>query len=251
MVTFETKCYENDWELMLKTDYLKTMIERCNYNFEKKVLYLNNISDLNSAMNAAELAVEKKIIDEYYIVENYAAAALQFFDIDINSFNGGYYYSIAELVGIYLCKTPYLLHFSSDSIMSKNSNNEWIYSALDEMNRNPKIICANPVWNFAINEAIHDSFFENKNWFFEQGFTDQCYLIPTKIYKDKIYHHKNKFSERYPKYGGELFEKRVDAYMRNSESLRITNKHSSYLNSNIPKTNFEDKLKWKEIILSY
>lgn len=238
MVTFETKCYENDWELMLKTDYLKTMIERCNYNFEKKVLYLNNISDLNSAMNAAELAVEKKIIDEYYIVENYAAAALEYFGIDIDSFNGGYYYSIAELVGIYLCKTPYLLHFSSDSFMERTAVN-WIKDSIYYMEGNEKLIVANPLWNFKFHEAKNESIGNDIKCFFGQGFSDQCYLIRTDIFKEKIYNQKHPYSERYPVYGGELFEKRVDAFMRNFDFYRLTHKGCSYISQNIPKENYK------------
>mgnify|MGYP003586811022 CR=1 FL=1 len=156
MVTFETKCYENDWEILLKTNRLEQMIENCNYIFNKKVLYLNNISNMESAIIEADFAVKKGIIDEYYIVEDYASAALQFFNLDIASFAGGYYYSIAELVGLYICQTPYLLHFSSDSIMSKTSV-PWIAQSIIEMEKNSNIIVANPIWNFQMKEARNES----------------------------------------------------------------------------------------------
>lgn len=41
-VTFETKCWEEDWEIILKTDYLKKQIENCNATFDKKRLFINN-----------------------------------------------------------------------------------------------------------------------------------------------------------------------------------------------------------------
>lgn len=234
MVIFETKCYENDWEILLRTNRLEQMIENCNYNFNKRILYLNNITNMNEAVVASEFAIKKGIIDEYYIVENYAAAALQFFNLDVNSFVGGYYYSIAELVGIYLCQTPYLLHFSSDSIMAKTSV-PWVAQSIVEMEKNSNIIVANPVWNFQIKEARNESIKENSHWYLGQGFSDQCYLIKTEEFKKQIYNETNPYSERYPKYGGELFEKRVDAYMRNHKKYRITHKGCSYLHQNFPK----------------
>jgi hypothetical protein len=44
-VTFETKCYENDWEILLKTRRLQTMIERHHYPFARRILYINNVRD--------------------------------------------------------------------------------------------------------------------------------------------------------------------------------------------------------------
>ena len=35
-VTFETKCYENDWEFVLKTNYLDEMLRRCSFPFTHK-----------------------------------------------------------------------------------------------------------------------------------------------------------------------------------------------------------------------
>jgi hypothetical protein len=61
------------------------------------------------------------------------------------------------------------------------------------------------------------------------------YLVRTSDFKERIYNENNSLSERYPKYGGELFEKRVDAYMRNHDKYRITHNGISYISSNFPK----------------
>ena len=39
-------------------------------------------------------------------------------------------------------------------------------------------------------------------------------------FKAPIYNEANPVSERYPKYGGETFEKRVDSWIRNHKYLR-------------------------------
>lgn len=243
MITFETKCYENDWQLMLKSNYLSTMIKRCNHKFDKKILYINNVRDFKVVKEYADKAVSKGIIDEYYVVEDYSKEALEFFDIDKDSFEGGYYYSIAELVSIFLCKTEYLLHFSSDAMMEKNSGN-WIDDAITTMNLDKKFIVANAVWNHQFAEAKSESIDQRENWFIGQGFSDQCYLIKGDIFKNKIYNFKHEESERYPKYGGELFEKRVDSYMRENDLYRLTSKNYSYLHNNIPKSSYSKQLIW-------
>lgn len=243
-LTFETKCYQDDYQIILNEDYLKKMIDRCQYKFDKKVVILNNIYDLGSAERQANSLIRSGIIDEFHIVEDYNKAALRFLNIKKESFGNGYYYSIAELVGICLCDTDYLLHFSSDSIMGLNTG-EWIPEAIKQMERLPFVAVANPVWNFKFEEARSECFIDNnEDWFLGQGFSDQCYLIKTETFKRPIYNEKNVLSERYPKYGGELFEKRVDAWMRNNNLCRITSKHCSYIHENIPKT-FEEQLKWK------
>lgn len=120
-ITFETKCYENDWEFVLKTNYLDEMLQRLPCSFEHKQLIINNVSDVSLVCKYADEKVKAGIIDAYYIAEDFAKDSLSFFQINKNSFGNGYYYSISELVGLYLSKTTYHLHFSSDAIMGKNT----------------------------------------------------------------------------------------------------------------------------------
>jgi hypothetical protein len=53
-----------------------------------------------------------------------------------------------------------------------------------------------------------------------------------------MYNERHIDSERYPRYGGELFEKRVDAFMRNHNFMRITSKKASYRHHNFPRDGF-------------
>lgn len=164
-VTFETKCWENDWKLMLKTEHLKRMIDNCNYQFANKVLFINNVDHYEKVGKYALRAKNRGIINAYYNVKDYAEEVLKYFDLSREAFffGGGYYYSIAELVSIYLCKTKYLLHFSSDSyIASDVSNENWILNAINIMEKDEDIIVANPTWNYRWNEAKSEADDENK-----------------------------------------------------------------------------------------
>lgn len=233
-VMFETKCYENDWEFVLKGSYLEKNLERCHFPFSHKRLIINNVKDIRKVARYAEKKVNAGLLDDFILAEDYAEEALKHFQIKKESFTSGYYYSISELVSIYLCEQDYLLHFSSDSAMEKNKVN-WIDKAISQFEQNPKMIVANPVWNHRYQEAKNEAFDETKDWYIGYGFSDQCYLIRTDFFKGPVYNEKHPSSERYPKYGGELFEKRVDSLMRNREYYRITSKEVSYRHKNFPK----------------
>jgi hypothetical protein len=53
-VTFETKCYEKDWEILLKTNRLEAMISRNQYDFTERILYINNVSDPDKVRSYAD-----------------------------------------------------------------------------------------------------------------------------------------------------------------------------------------------------
>lgn len=232
-ITFETKCWEADWRILLSTDYLKRQIDNCNYDFAEKVLFINNVDNVEAVKAAAEIAVSNRVIDRFYVVEDYAEEALLYFNIAPDSFMGGYYYSIAELVSIYLCKTDYLFHFSSDTRLARRDKSDFIKESINLLESCADIAVVNPVWNYQFTEAYREAFEERGNFLISYGFSDQCYLIRTKEFQKQIYNEHNPLSERYPKYGGELFEKRVDAYMRNQNRLRATYKKLSYFSDNL------------------
>lgn len=237
MLTFETKVWENDWEFILKNNYLDKMIANCNFDFDQKTIIINNVKNRAIVEKHCEIKVKEGIIDAFYCVEDYAETVLDFFEIDLASFKGGYVYSIAELLGIYLCETEFLLHFSSDSLLKKNNSN-WIKKGIKIIKNNPNIVLANPTWNYKFTEAKSEAASELEDFYVGSGFSDQCYLIKTAEFKNPIYNEKNPISERYPSYGGELFEKRVDAFMRNNNKLRITHKENAYVSKNFPKNNW-------------
>lgn len=238
-LTFETKCWENDWKLMAYTDHLRQMIANCSVNFHRKVLWINNVKDLDRAQHALAHLIDDKIVDAIPVVERYIDQALSEYEIDKCSFGGGYNYSSAELTGIYTCQTKYLLHFSSDSYIPhqfKDAN--WIEDAISIMETHPEIVVANPTWNEKWKEAKEESFSTIDNFYLGFGFSDQCYLINTEAFKRPVYNFHHEASDRYPAYGGELFEKRVDSYMRTHDLHRITSKSVSYTSKNITRMQY-------------
>jgi hypothetical protein len=68
------------------------------------------------------------------------------------------------------------------------------------------------------------------------------YLIRTEDFRAPIYEEINEASNRYPKYGGELFEKRIDSWMRNHSHTRASSKKYSYIHKNFPQNYLLKKL---------
>ncbi|WP_185963057.1 hypothetical protein [Flavobacterium gawalongense] len=236
-VTFEIKVYENDWKYVLYGNYLEKLINNCNHNFYCKQLVINNVLDVAAVRKYAEKKIREGIIDRIVVVEENVSTVLSYFDLSPESFKDGYKYSIAELMGIYFCETEYLFHFSSDSFVRKFEF-DWIKKTTGYLEEADNFVVANPVWNNKYDEAKKESKYEIDNFFVGYGFSDQCYLIKAEYFRKNIYNHTNLESERYPKYGGELFEKKVDSFMRNTELFRITSKELSYFHVNFPKRSF-------------
>jgi hypothetical protein len=246
-LTIETKCWENDWHWVLNPARMRALLERCGSDRSKHVVWLNNGDSLNDMRRAADALVSMGLVDEYDVVADWADEALDFFGIDPESFFGGYHYSIAELVGLYRCNTKFLMHFSGDSMPLPGLPDAWVQTLLSNLDAHDDWLVANLLWNGRLHEARREAtqmMGMQYEWAVGFGFSDQMYLVRAADFKAPIYSHTHEAGERYPKYGGNLFEKRVDAYMRTHQRLRATWVLGSYLHKNYPRRWYQ-RLLWK------
>jgi hypothetical protein len=237
-VTFFTNCYERDWETIIVNGGFERKIENLNYNFFKKKLIITNVENRKLVEDELIKIKEKKIIDEYYFTDDSSKEVLNYFNINENTFNGGYWYSISPLTSIYKCDTDYLLYLTADSLVEKKDWN-WIDNGIEMMKLNKKIKAVNPIWNLNHSEAQSQEKFyidngfstegNNLDWYYTLSFSDQCFLIKTEEFKKQIYNEKDELSELfYPGYAGDSFEKRVSSYLKNNRFYLLTNKHVTY-----------------------
>jgi hypothetical protein len=231
-VTLETKCWEHDWRHILGGEWLRLLSERNAYPFSEKILMINNVKETSVVSKHAERALQQGWLTKYIIVEEHAAEALDFFSISRESLGIGYPYSIAELVGIFLCRSDFLLHFAGDCMPASTSN--WVSSAMRLMSQDPRVKVCNlhPGENSGGEKS--DLVDQMDDFYIGQGFSDQCYLVRTKDFRQRIYNESHPASARYPKYGGELFEKRVDSWLRNNGHLAASYKRAHYIHKNWP-----------------
>lgn len=242
MLTFETKVWEGDWRFILQSTRLQKTIERCNYAFAVKRLMINNVKEPDVVCQEAERLVREGIITEYVVVEKYAKPALDFFGLTKDDLGRGYVYSIAELVSIYVCTTPFLLHFSGDSMPGK-SKEHWVELMLDFLQHHPDVVVANLTWNDRHHEVVHERQKQINQFSISQGFSDQMFLIRTADFRRPIYRETNLGSAHYPAYGGELFEKRVHSWMLNQQKYRATLMGVSYWHRNFSASPWLEKLR--------
>jgi len=241
-ITFETKVWEKDWELILKTSRLEKILSRCNHEFDKKILLINNVSQFDKVASQAERLIKKGVLTEFINVDQHASDALDYFDLTKESLGNGYYYSIAELVSLYLSSSKYLLHFSGDSMIDVNAPQDWLNTGLNILENEPLIKVVNLGWqNF--DSTLNEEFIAEANGYFSSfGFSDQMYLVRTDDFKDRIFNFYHPLSDRYPKHAGQLFEKRVDSWLRLHNYYRATLKNGRYLHRNFTNVPWEKKL---------
>jgi hypothetical protein len=72
------------------------------------------------------------------------------------------------------------------------------------------------------------SYLKNDEWWYGRGFSDQCFLIQPKDFKERIYNTQHPLANlHYPDYAGDSFEKRVYSYLISNNYYRITNKQTT------------------------
>src|ERR1039457_7065251 len=150
-ITLETKCWEHDWRRILEGEWLRLLAERNAYPFSEKILMINNVRNYSVVSKHAERAIQQGWITKHIVVEKHAVEALDFFSISRESLVSGYPYSIAELVGIFLCRTDFLLHCAGDCLPSAAS--DWVSRSVQLISRDPRIKVCNLDWDEKHSEA--------------------------------------------------------------------------------------------------
>ena len=229
-IEFTTSCYEKDWELLLKTDRLKMMVDACNYPFSKKKVYINNVKNFDKVATIAEQHKKDGLLDEYIKVADYEEEVRDFFKITKGE---GYYYLIQFLTMIYLSEGDYHLNFTADAILINKE--AWIDSAINTLQADDRVIVANASWGTPAQRHLimRESFADNDDFYTSYGFSDQCFLIIPEFFRNDIYNEKSSLSAFYPR--NDTFEERVYRFMRNNDYHRITHKRAEYRHKNFPK----------------
>lgn len=225
-VTFETKCWEADWRFLLKRGGLERMIGSETFPFHTRSLYVNNVDSPREVLKAANRLVSRGILDRAELVEEHANDALDMANLGAGDLGRGYKYSIAELVGLLLAETPYLVHFAGDCKITDGA--PWIADGVTLLSETSTVAVVSPRDSPVSTEFKRDVDQAADRWYFDSGFSDQCYLIRTGDFTAPIYGFSHPDSAMYPSYGGELFEKRVYSWLRCTDRHRAIYLGASY-----------------------
>lgn len=235
MLTYQTNVWEGDYRVILNGSYLEKIISRCDSDFVSKEIIVNNVDNREEVENLLKKKIVSRTIDRYYFVEDYIKIVLDHFKLTKEDFKGAYYVSSSELVGIYLCKSEYLLYFKGDSHLYKGSSG-WIHQGLKLLSTNREFLVANPTWNNRKKEAQQEADAEIDNFYISYGFSDQCFLTKVKDLQRPIYNTIHPDAERYP--WGNSFEAMLYSHMKYNGLRRLTHKYDNYRHKNFRAANW-------------
>ena len=75
----ETKVWEKDWRFILKQGFIKQVMLGVGRAATKRLLLINNVDSPTSVARYADQLIKDGVLDNYVFVDDYAAAALEFF----------------------------------------------------------------------------------------------------------------------------------------------------------------------------
>jgi hypothetical protein len=226
-ICFQTTCYEKDYSLLLEKGLLENYLSHFpEISFSEKRILINNVKNPKKI----DKLINSKFPEfSYVFTDDQKQNVINYFDLDSKVINVGLYYSIQHFTGVYCTDCDYLFHIGGDNNIEHLDSN-FIRESIDILESNDSYIIAMPRWGEdptkgAIEEAIRS----DHNFFVEFGFTDQIYILKVNEFKNKIYNYSHPDSSKYPLYGGELFEKRVNSFMRTMGKYRVVHKNYFYM----------------------
>jgi len=220
-------CWEKNYRKVCNGKFIDRVINYNQYKFKNVFILVNNVKNKNSIIKKLDSLTIKKKIDEYFFVKDYIKRANE-----ISGLTKDDYKRVENYINWALCipiisRSEYVLHWDPDVDMIIEGN--WISDSIKQMKNDSNIIAANPSWDREYGLRKHESFKEDKFFFYTHDFSDQVYLIRRVDFLKPIYKYWHIYSLRCPlAHIGSTYEKRVDGYMKRKNKIRITHKKAVY-----------------------
>ena len=211
---------------------MKAKASQFQFPFARVIVTLNNIADAVSAIALAKEAVERREIDEYIEVALALPEALEKCGLTLRDLGLVRHYMDFALVAVTCAAPTYLLYCCAE--VDLVTPFDWVSDAVAKMESDPRILVANPSWASDPAGAQRESLRRDGHYWVGNGFSDQCFLADASRLAAPIYHYRHEAGGRYPMSDlGDIFEKRLDAYMRHQNLLRISDSRVSYKHAGV------------------
>lgn len=189
-VLFASKCWGGDWT-HFQAGALDRKAEAIGYPFAEKWLMVNN------GVPTLDFDADKVVL-----VDAVADETLEHFNLFRSDFNGGYYYSIAELSCLYLAEEfDYLCWVQGDCLPEPG---DWVTQGIQILENDPNISVISPGSDVNTWGEV------------DQFFSDQAFLVRVPEFRQQIYNYTEPIIEDYPEHGGDSFERLAARYLRNN-----------------------------------
>lgn len=202
-ILFATNTYFKDVDFLLTGGFADKYLLN-SYNFTAKLLTILNVDNEKKMQ-----AIFSTFCDQVLITSEVAGEVLSFFKLKredfIDEYGDGYFYSISSFIELYFGKDyDYICHFCGD--VELYTKKDWITEGLGLIQND--IVSARPRRPRYV--------LEEKNPEREtQVFSDHCYLIPVKLFRNpEIYQTTSLVEGIHPPYGGRSFERMVTTFLK-------------------------------------
>jgi hypothetical protein len=249
-VDFFVNCYERDYKDTLAPGFMeKVRNEQAGANIRNWIVSVNNVNDLLDARQRAERAVNRREVDRVVFVADHLEEAMRRTGLTAADLGRVRHFTDWCIVQATCTDSDYICHQSADIRLTRPFN--WIDDAVATLEKNPLALVANPYWEWDAEGARREAKYVDGHYFVSTGVCDSFYLAKRKVLDDKIYHEKHEYGNNFNlSWAGEVFEQRLDAYMRNHGLLRITDSrigviHTAPWGTAYPKFGLMDRLRRK------
>lgn len=221
---------------MLEPSSLNERISNCNHDFSVKRVLVNYVASRSHVLALAQACSRLKILDDLVFIEDLLPGALDRFHLSRNNFShSSLTMTRGQLVGLHVATTSHLVHFTADSRIVQPASVDWIKSGTDLMAADRRILSCTPSWELARNDRVvgnagarEEAIWQTGEWMVGRGFSDNCYLVEVNRMREVDLNQEHEDSDRYPKYAGNSFERRVNSFMMVGGFFRACHKSVFY-----------------------
>jgi hypothetical protein len=204
-------CYERTYRDVLAPGTFARVAADNVRPFALRTALVNNVADRADAEQRGRALVEAGEIDRVLFVADRLEAALARTGLPDADWHLDW-----GLVAVTLDGPDWVLHWDADVRLTSPA--DWITPAIELMERDPRVLVANPNWEIANLERFTSE--DAGRFALGHGFSDQVFLGRRSELGARIYGQRCVARWRYPY--PDSYEARVDAHLRHAGRLRAT-----------------------------
>jgi hypothetical protein len=226
-VSLFVNCFERDYRSVLAPGFMRAKAAQFRFPFTRVIVTINNTQDPEGAVRLAAEATRRGEIDGFFEVSKELPGALRLCGLRGADLGVVRHYMDFALVAVKHAVPDYLLYCCAEVDLATPF--DWVSDAVAKLEADPTLLVANPSWGSDPTGAERESLRRDGDHWVGLGFSDQCFLADAKRLAAPIYGYQHDAGSRYPMSDlGDIFEKRVDAYMRHHNLLRISDTRVFY-----------------------
>jgi hypothetical protein len=218
-VALVINCFERTYrDVLAPGTFARVAGEAC-FQFSRRTALVNNVDDRRDAEELGRKLLQAGEVDEVVFVADRLDEALSRTGLRRADLGKVPYFTDWALVAVTLPGPNWMVHCDADLRMKQRA--DWITPSIELMERDPRVICANPCWP---GDTWKREMIERDGDFaLGQGFSDQVFLARRSELGQPIYCERSLASRRFPvAHLGHIFEARIDAHQRRQGRLRAT-----------------------------